>query len=103
MRRQVLVTASLLLVAAAAGASPAWAGWGCGAISDSGAMGRTWNADSEAEARTLALKYCGTEGKSCHIINCRDNVNTQEQAHALWPPQGPVDHCYGSGECKTDK
>jgi hypothetical protein len=106
MHKQVLVTASLLVLAVAAGAvsaSPARAGWGCGAINDDGGMGRTWHADSEREARTQALKACATEGKSCHIINCRENIDTQQQAHALWPPQGPVDHCFGSGPCKTDK
>jgi hypothetical protein len=92
------------LILAAANSTPAWAGWGCAARATDGAVGRVWAADTEASARTDALKYCEDGGHAgCHIIGCNENVDTQARAHALWPSSGAVTKCYNataSNPCK---
>ena len=56
-----------------------------------------WNEPTEAKARSDVLKNCrdGKEGR-CRIISCRAGVDTQEQAHAIWPTNNVVDGCFGN-------
>ena len=55
-----------------------------------------WSEDTEAEARKDVLKNCQDfKQGACEIISCRDNVDSQRQAHAIWPATGATDGCYG--------
>ncbi len=69
------------------------AGWGCGARNVSGSIGRAWAGQSESEARDAALADCKKatriyhETAKCYVV-CRPNVDTREQARALWPDTG---------------
>ena len=101
MRKHLVVLTSFFVLAAAACTSPASAGWGCGAQARDGSQGRAWAEPNEAQARKDALKYCAGEGHRCKIVSCSENVDTQDKAHALWPPNAPVDKCFGTGPCKT--
>jgi hypothetical protein len=97
MGSRVFIGASLLVVAITATISTAWAGWGCGASTQGGAQGRTWNEPSEAKASTDALKLCaGEQSGPCHIVSCQSNVDTADQAHALWPPNGAINERCGT-------
>ena len=102
MRKYLIIAAGVLVLAAAPGVSPAWAGWGCGAIAPDGSMGRTWAAPTEEAARKNALHFCHEEGhhSHCRVISCSVNIDTQNQAHVLWPSKSPVDTCHGSGPCQ---
>ncbi len=92
MRGRVFIGASLLVVIITATTPTAWAGWGCGAMTQGGAQGRTWNFTSKAEASTTALKLCAArQSGPCHIVSCQNNVNTEDQANALWPPNAAID------------
>ena len=86
-----LIGCASLLVVLAFGASPAWAGWGCAwsAPELKGNPGRIWSADTQAEAREASLRQCSRSFKGCYIIACRANVDTKEEADALWPMKGP--------------
>jgi hypothetical protein len=94
MSKYVIIVASLLVVAVTG--APAWAAWGCGAVSTQGAQGRSWGG-SLASARQAALSACRHEYQGpCHIISCRQPVDTHEDAVALWPPSAPencIGHC----------
>jgi hypothetical protein len=79
------------LLATAAGASLAWAKWGCAARSPANYWSNSYNDSTKAQASTEALKGCRTAGgKGCHIISCSANVNTDGQANTIWPPSGPT-------------
>ena len=97
-----LLIATAVALTAANGTS-AWAGWGC-AFSGSdikGNFGRTWNADTREEARTTALRLCKRDHKGCYIVACKENVDSKEDADALWPMKGPpLRTCGGPGEAK---
>lgn len=83
MHKHLFMAASLLVLAAA-GTAPAWAGWGC-AYDSSAGIGRTWNVDSEAEARTQTMHNCTVRNfKRCRIIGCSANVDSKEDADKLW-------------------
>ena len=74
--------------------SNAQAGWGCGAHNASGSQGRTWAMASEGEARSTALADCMKSARQyhetakCYVAGCRPDVDTREQARALWPIDG---------------
>jgi hypothetical protein len=74
--------------------SNAQAGWGCGAHNVSGSQGRTWSQPSESEARSVALADCVKSARQyhetdeCRVAGCSPNVDTREQARALWPING---------------
>jgi hypothetical protein len=103
-KRHIVVTSFLILAATSA---PAWAGWGCGyTYTDSigPGDGRLWGLDTEEEERASALNRCkkvhGSNAK-CRIISCKPNIDTAEQAHAIWPPGGPITiTCGNPGEKK---
>jgi hypothetical protein len=91
----------LVLLAAACGACPstAWAGWGCGAAGTDGSVTRVWAAQTEGEASQTVLKNCAETGTACKIISCQVGVDTQDEAHKVWPLEGRVTNCFGSGNC----
>lgn len=98
-----LAILAFVLLAAGSG-TPASAGWGCAAKSARGAMGRAWNSPSRSQAERDALKFCANgHGGRCHVIGCRENVDTQAEAHALWPSSGTVNRCYGKGPCEIGR
>lgn len=89
MGRRLVLAAALVALAAVTDTSPAWALWGCGATG-SGAVSRNDKEPSEVAARRDALHDCrAVGGRNCHIISCRPDVDTAEQATALWPSRGP--------------
>jgi len=98
MHRQLIVATSVLVLAVTS--APAWAGWGCGAKSANGAQGRNWSQSSKAAAIADAMHVCRDEGGTkCRIMSCRANVDTEEQALALWPPDTPLSCGPGLGKC----
>ncbi len=100
MTKHLLIAASLLVVAA--GAAPAWAGWGC-AYDSSAGVGRVWAAETEEEARDQTMHNCTVRNfKRCRIIGCSDNVDSKEDADRLWSrtPGIRYERCGGPGEKK---
>jgi hypothetical protein len=92
MRNRLVVGASLLVLLAMASAEPAWARWGCGARSPTGAVSHNGGEPSEAAAKADALEDCKkVSGKTCHIISCDPNIDTIEQSRVKWPlpPSSP--------------
>ena len=86
-----LTIAGVAVLAAIAGASPAWAKWGCAARSPTDYWGNSYNDNTKAEATTEALNACQLAGgKGCRIISCSANINTEEQGNAIGPPHGPT-------------
>src|SRR4249920_2315080 len=86
MHTRLMVVASFL-VATVAGASPASAKWGCAARSPAHYWSNSYNDNTKTEASTEALKGCQyAGGKRCRIIRCSANINTVDEANAMWPP-----------------
>jgi len=83
MHKHLIVVASVLILAATS--APAWARWGCGAKGPGERWSDSWDSSSQARASALALKTCG---KGCRIIGCRADVNTADEADALWRQAG---------------
>ena len=91
MHTRLVVATSFLVLAVMAGASPTWAKWGCAARSPAQYWSNSYNDNNKAEAGTEALKGChAAGGKGCHMIGCSANINTAEEANAMWPPPNPV-------------
>src|SRR5579871_5893755 len=85
----------LMIAVYGVSSSAASAKWAC-AAKNSRSTFRMWSEDTEAEARKDVLKNCrDSKGGPCEIVSCRDNVDSQDEAHALWPSRGVVDGCYG--------
>jgi hypothetical protein len=103
MRVRLIIVAGVVALAAATTASPVWAGWGCGYRFNGLAEGRygsVWGEPNEAEAKDAALGLCKRAGHDgCYIVACKTNIETKDQAQALWPLNGPSGACYGTG-CK---
>jgi len=87
MRNRALIVTSVLVLAAVASASSAWAGWGCGVMTPQG-PGSSWGAVSRERALSNAMGACTRvrARRLCRLISCNPNVDTEEQADALWPP-----------------
>ena len=80
--RNILFGSIVIMVFAS---GPASAKWGCRALDGVMAQGRSW-ADSSSVARQEALTGCKMAGgRHCKITACDPNMDTREQAHALWP------------------
>jgi hypothetical protein len=94
--RNGLVVATALMMLAALAASPSWAGWGCQALSaTSKAVSLSWADRTEADARAEALNNCQTrQHEQCHITDCKEGVDTEAQAGAIWP--------HGSRTCESN-
>ena len=95
--------AAAVLVLAVANSTPTWAGWGCGFTGSDikGNFGSIWGSGTEKEARATALRLCKKDHRGCYIVGCRNNVNTREDAMALWPMAGAaVRNCGRPGEEK---
>jgi hypothetical protein len=92
MHTRLMVAGSFLVLAAIiAGASPAWAKWGCAARSPAHYWSNSYNDNTRNEASTEALKGCrAAGGKGCRIIGCSANINTAEEANAMWLPPNPI-------------
>jgi hypothetical protein len=90
-----------LLLAIGGGISPAWAGWGCGYKFPGLAAGQHGSASgfaSEQAAREGAMKLCkGSGHRGCHVVACEPNIDTQDQAEALWPLGARAGHCLKNG------
>jgi len=73
----------------AATATGAWAGWGCGSNAFPGGQYYSFGLPNEAEASAVMLRICRrTQSNNpdlCHVIDCRPNIDTREQALAVWP------------------
>ena len=94
-KRSLFVTGCFVLaLAAAADPSSAWAAWGCAARNPSGAWGNSHGYSTRAEARATAMGLCGSAG--CQIIGCSPNVDSLEEANAIWAPSSPMTRCVGS-------
>src|SRR5689334_20488843 len=87
MSRRMIVAAGALILAATLCGSPAWADWGCAAISLNGkSKQRNYGFATRNEARTDALVNCRTLGNGeCRLLNCEPHVDTKERALELWP------------------
>jgi hypothetical protein len=90
MHKCLIVAASVFALAATS--APAWAGWGCGYTHsqlDAGEYGVIWSSPSEPDARQSAMKLCTGSGHAgCRVVSCSANVDTREQARAIWPIGG---------------
>lgn len=99
--RYAIACASIIM--AAVPLTSAWAGWGCGYRFpglEKGRYGAVWAYPSRAQAHAAALKLCGRSGAhGCYIVGCREDIDSEAQAHVRWPLKGPVGVCVGSG-CK---
>jgi hypothetical protein len=90
MHTRLIVATNVLVLVAIAGASPALAKWGCAARSPAHYC-NSYNDNTKTEASTEALKGCHQAGgKGCRIIRCSANINTAEEAIAMWPPPNPI-------------
>jgi hypothetical protein len=100
--RYVFASASII-IACGLPLTSAWAGWGCGyrfTGLEKGRYGAVWAYPSQEKARAAAMKLCERSGAhGCFIVGCREDIDTEEQAHMPWPLKGPVGVCVGSG-CK---
>jgi hypothetical protein len=71
-----------------AAASSAHAAWGCGAQNSGGAWGDSFNESSKSAAEKSALSGCEQSRQpgepKCRIVGCNPNINTGDQADALW-------------------
>lgn len=91
MLNRILIVAGVLTLTVSMGTSTARAGWGCGFRwrgLQNGIYGSVWKNPTEAGARKLSLDICKEPPqphKGCFIVGCRENVDTEEQAHAIWP------------------
>jgi len=100
MHRYLIITASILVLAAT-NTSTAWAGWGCGfrwpgLASDRN--GSVWALPTMEKARQAAMRLCKQTQNGCFVTNCREGIDTEKQAHAVWPFGGaPAVNCFGSG------
>jgi hypothetical protein len=84
MRKGFLIAASLSLIAGTY-ASPALAAWGCGSQLYPGGHFRTSGFATKKEAGGAMLRLCGQQHRDCRILSCRENIETEAQANAVWP------------------
>ena len=93
-----LMVAAILVLAAASGASPTWAKWGCAARGFGNTWANNFSYPSEVDARSNAVDTCERvytdkhPGKTivCHIIGCKSDIDTQEQSLAAWPAPNAI-------------
>lgn len=83
MHKVCPIAAALLLVAATA--SPALAAWGCGSQLYPGGHFRAYGYPTKSEAGAVMLRLCGQQHRDCRILSCRPNMDSEEQANAVWP------------------
>ena len=94
--RNGLVVATALTTLVALTASPSWAGWGCQALIASGKIvSLSWGDRTEADARAEALNNCQiNQPEPCHITDCKEGIDTEAQAGAIWP--------HGARKCESN-
>ena len=68
-------------------ASPGPTKWGCAARGPNGAWGVGGDEPDKESAMHDVLAACG---EGCRIVECRPNVNSDDEAFAIWPPPGPA-------------
>lgn len=96
--RTLAILGMLTVVFLVAQGVTAQAGWGCLAKSGDKLEFRTWSVADQTGARNAVLGTCRKEKHpGCHIVACKEHVETQAQAFAVWPGGAPV-RCY---HCKT--
>jgi hypothetical protein len=95
MQIRVFVVAGVLMVAAAADSSAAWAAWGCAARNPADWWGNTFGYDTKEQASSAALSLC--KQGDCRIVGCNPNIDTSAQADSTWPPPSPKTRCIGAG------
>ncbi len=95
MRRTTLaISVKLAVVFLLAQGVTAQAGWGCLGKSRDNFEFRTWSVADQTGARDAVLGACHKEHHAgCHIVACREHIDTQAQAFAAWPGEAPV-RCY---------
>jgi hypothetical protein len=100
MHKHLIVATGFLILAAAVGASPAQAGWGCQAKDADGYNNYSWGSATEAAARDYTMNLCSSDDhKGCRIIECRAGVDTQDQANTVWSIGTKTTKCIGSAKC----
>src|SRR5689334_10730463 len=103
MHKYLINAASILVLIGSS--LPAWADWGCGfryAGLKPGIYGYAYRGSSEKEARKDAMKLCKHGGtKGCHIISCLNNIDTREQAEAVWPSGPRLRTCMKNGKISS--
>jgi hypothetical protein len=94
----ILVTSLLALTATS---EPTWAFWGCGYRYSGLANGRHGSVagfESQKAAQKGAIRLCeGSGHRGCHVVGCAPNVDTLQQARAIWPLGGIAGHCLKNG------
>lgn len=97
MHKRLLMAAVVVL--AAATSTSAWAGWGCAFTGTDikGKYGRMWGWDTRKEASEAALRLCQKDHQGCYVVACMDNVDSKEDADALWPMNGKALRTCGTG------
>ncbi len=87
--KKLIVGFGVAWAVAAATLTGAWAGWGCGIKGTVGNTARAYNDFAEAtqaQAQADLVQYCKQNGiENCKIMSCNANVDTAQQAEALWP------------------
>jgi hypothetical protein len=99
MRNRVFVVSTITVLASTLTSySTSFAGWGCGVSASAGEHGFDWNKSTKESATQFAIADCQTAGaKNCHIIDCRENVDSREQAEAIWGRISNIQSCTGNG------
>ena len=90
---KAFLTGIALLAIVSTGAS---AGWGCHVKNPVTEDFRDWGARTREIASTAVMKACQADkaADKCKLVACAEGVDTQDQAHALWPSSMPVIGCY---------
>jgi hypothetical protein len=99
MHKRLFVAAGVLVLAASAVTSTAWAGWGCRAGASDHSVTHTWGNSSEKEARSYTLQLCRGVHPGCYITDCAANIDTQAEADAKWPLGAAPVKCIGNAQC----
>jgi hypothetical protein len=103
MHKYLISAASGFLILAVT-TGPGWANWGCKAITtDDQYQGVSWDEPTQAQASSGAIRACmAGGGHGCHIYDCRNDVNYEAQADALWPSGHSNSRCYvgSDGVCQ---
>jgi hypothetical protein len=99
MLKRLMIAAGVLAVASMS-VSPALAAWGCQAKDAEGYNNFSWGSANEDAARDYTMKLCSSDNhKGCHIIECREGVDNQEQAYKIWSIGTRTTKCIGSAKC----
>jgi hypothetical protein len=104
MRKYLLMTASLSLVAVATiNVSDASAKWGCYAKTKSNGWGGSYGQDSKERAVELAIRSCkqaNPKENRCSLTGCSSEIEAEADMNKKWSPPTPVKVRCGAGADK---